>query len=56
MTNLHDPCDASGALYHSSPDVVHQRFRVEAGVIYPLDGHVLGVTLDEDVVDNYRMT
>lgn len=56
MTNLHDPCDASGALYHSSPDVVHQRFRVEAGVIYPLDGPGLGVTLDEDVLDTYRLS
>ena len=56
MTNLHDPCDASGALYHSSPDVVKERFRVEGGVIHPLEGPGLGVTLDEDVLDGYRMT
>jgi muconate cycloisomerase len=56
MTNLHDPCDASGSLYQSSPDIVHETFHVEAGTIHPLPGPGLGVTLNEDVVDDYRMT
>jgi muconate cycloisomerase len=54
MTNLHDPCDASGVLYHSV-DVIRERFDITDGMITPLSGTGLGVTLDMDAVDQYRM-
>lgn len=53
MTNLHDPCDASGVLYHQT-DIVNERFRVTNGQIWPLEGPGLGVTIDWDVVDSLR--
>lgn len=55
MTNLHDPCDASGAIYQSSPDIINERFSVDAGSIRPLSGNGLGVTVNEEVVDRYRV-
>lgn len=55
MTNLHDPCDAAGAMYQTSDDIVLERFRIDGGRIWPLDGPGLGVTLDEEVVDRYRV-
>lgn len=55
MTNLHDPCDAAGSMYQTSDDIVRERFRIADGHIWPLDGPGLGVTLDEDVVDRYRV-
>jgi muconate cycloisomerase len=54
MTNLRDPCDACGVLYHSV-DVVNERFDVRDGRIRPLDGPGLGVTLDRDAVERFRV-
>jgi muconate cycloisomerase len=54
MTNLSDPCDACGAIYHSV-DVVNERFDVRDGRIRPLDGPGLGVTLDRDAVERFRV-
>jgi L-alanine-DL-glutamate epimerase-like enolase superfamily enzyme len=53
MTNLHDPCDACGAIYQVA-DVVNERFEVHHGEIRPLDGPGLGVTLDLDALARYR--
>jgi muconate cycloisomerase len=54
MTNLHDPCDACGVIYHST-DVVAERFTVRDGQIWPLPGPGLGVTLDRAAVERYRV-
>lgn len=55
MTNLSDPCDASGILYHST-DVVKERFVVENGCIAPFETPGLGVTLDQDALEDLRTT
>jgi muconate cycloisomerase len=54
MTNLNDPCDACGAIYHVV-DVVNERFEVRGGRIFPLDGPGLGVTLDRAAIEKYRV-
>ncbi|MFN8590621.1 MAG: mandelate racemase/muconate lactonizing enzyme family protein [Thermomicrobiales bacterium] len=53
MTNLHDPCDACGVIYHDV-DVIAERFTVRDGQIWPLPGPGLGVTLDRDALARYR--
>lgn len=53
MTNLNDPCDACGVIYHSV-DVVQERFEVRDGRIWPPHGPGLGVTLDRDAVERLR--
>jgi muconate cycloisomerase len=54
MTNLNDPCDACGVIYHVV-DVVNEQFDVRDGQIRPLDGPGLGVTLDWDGIERYRV-
>ncbi|NKB69830.1 MAG: hypothetical protein GKR89_22385 [Candidatus Latescibacteria bacterium] len=46
--------DVNGVVYHSD-DIVHQRLRIEDGYLYPPIGPGLGVTLDRDKVETYRM-
>jgi muconate cycloisomerase len=53
MTNLRDPCDACGVIYHDV-DVIRERFVVRDGRIWPPEGPGLGVTLDESQLDRYR--
>jgi L-alanine-DL-glutamate epimerase-like enolase superfamily enzyme len=53
MSNLHDPCDACGVIYHDV-DIVRERFVVRDGCIWPLEGPGLGVTLDYDQLDRFR--
>jgi L-alanine-DL-glutamate epimerase-like enolase superfamily enzyme len=55
MTNLHDPCDASGVIYQDV-DIVREPHRVEDGQIWPLPGPGLGVTIDWEAVDRFRVT
>jgi L-alanine-DL-glutamate epimerase-like enolase superfamily enzyme len=54
MTNLRDPCDACGVIYHTV-DVIEERFDVRDGRIRPLDGPGLGVTLDRQAVQRFRV-
>jgi muconate cycloisomerase len=54
MTNLNDPCDACGVIYHST-DVIREQFTVRDGQIWPVPGPGLGVTLDRAVVERYRV-
>jgi muconate cycloisomerase len=53
MTNLHDPCDAAGVMYHAH-DVIEERFDIHDGTIRPPDGPGLGVTLDRDALERYH--
>lgn len=54
MHNLTAPCDASGVMYHDH-DVVNETFRLEGGEIWPLDGPGLGVTLNWDAIEGFRI-
>jgi muconate cycloisomerase len=54
MTNLHDPCDACGVIYHDV-DVINERFVVENGRIRPPAGPGLGVTLNREALERFRM-
>jgi L-alanine-DL-glutamate epimerase-like enolase superfamily enzyme len=53
MSNLHDPRDACGVIYHDV-DIVRERLVVRDGRIWPLEGPGLGVTLDYDQLDRFR--
>ena len=53
MTNLHDPCDPCGVMYHDV-DVIHEQFTIEDGQIWPPSGPGLGVTLDYEKLERYR--
>lgn len=53
MTNLHDPCDPCGIMYHDV-DVIEERFRIEDGQIWPPSGPGLGVTLDYCKLEQFR--
>ena len=55
MTNLHDPCDPCGVMYHDV-DVIHETLRIEDGRIWPPEGAGLGVTLDYDKLEQFRRT
>lgn len=53
MTNLKDPCDASGSLYQVT-DIINETFEVKNGTIRPIEGPGLGVTLNPDALARYR--
>jgi L-alanine-DL-glutamate epimerase-like enolase superfamily enzyme len=54
VSGLGYACDLNGFSYHSD-DVVHHSLRLEAGYIYPPPGPGLGVELDEERLDRYRI-
>ena len=56
MTNLsdQDPCDACGVIYQLH-DIVQERFTVRDGRIWPPEGPGLGVTLDRDALERFRV-
>lgn len=53
MSNLNDPCDACGVIYHTA-QITHERFEVHDGQIWPPTGSGLGVTLDRQALERYR--
>ena len=54
MRNLGFASDVNGVAYHSD-DIVHEQLRIEDGYLYPPPGPGLGVTLDRDKVEKYRL-
>jgi len=54
MTNLNDPCDACGTIYHAV-DVINERFEVRNGQIWPPTGPGLGVTLNREALARFRV-
>jgi muconate cycloisomerase len=56
MTNLsdQDPCDACGSIYQLH-DIIQESFTVRDGRIWPPEGPGLGVTLDRDALERYRV-
>ena len=46
--------DVNGVVYHSD-DIVPERLRIEQGYLYPPTGPGLGVSLDRDKVETYRI-
>ena len=54
MRNLGYASDVNGAVYHSD-DIVRERPRIEAGYLYPPGGPGLGVTLDPEKLEKYRI-
>jgi L-alanine-DL-glutamate epimerase-like enolase superfamily enzyme len=54
MTNLGDFSDASGVMYQIH-DVINEKFRIEDGCIWPLDGPGLGVSLNEDAMERFSL-
>ena len=54
MCNIGYASDVNGCLYHSD-DIVVESLRIEGGYVYPPSGPGLGVTLDRDKVEKYRM-
>ncbi len=53
MTNLNDPCDACGVIYHVA-EITNERLEVREGRIWPPTGPGLGVTLDRQALERYR--
>jgi L-alanine-DL-glutamate epimerase-like enolase superfamily enzyme len=51
---LDHPSDVAGHLYHAD-DVVAHSLRVESGHLWPPAGPGLGVELDEERLDRYRV-
>lgn len=54
MPNLGFACDLNGCTYHAD-DVCDHGLRIEQGFIYPPSGPGLGVTLDSERVEKYRI-
>jgi L-alanine-DL-glutamate epimerase-like enolase superfamily enzyme len=54
MRNLGFGSDVNGFVYHSD-DIIQEQLRIEDGYLYPPPGPGLGVTLDRDKVEKYRM-
>lgn len=54
VTNLHDPCDASGAMYQVH-DVITETFDIQQGSIAAPTGPGLGVSLDEAALATFRV-
>ncbi|MDA0704172.1 MAG: mandelate racemase/muconate lactonizing protein [Proteobacteria bacterium] len=48
------PSDVIGPFYHER-DIVQERFELENGAVVPPDGPGLGVSLDDDAVEAYRI-
>lgn len=48
------PGDVCGFLYHKE-DIILENIRVEDGFVYPIDSPGLGVTLDYDKLDSFRI-
>jgi L-alanine-DL-glutamate epimerase-like enolase superfamily enzyme len=54
MPNLVDFTDACGSTYQIH-DVIQERFTVDDGTIRPFETPGLGVTLDGDVIERFRV-
>lgn len=54
MRNIGYASDVNGCLYHSD-DIVVESLHFEDGYIYPPSGPGLGVTLDRDKIEKYRI-
>lgn len=48
------PGDVCGFLYHKE-DIIQETIRVDDGFVYPLEGPGLGVTLDYDKLEDFRV-
>ena len=54
MRNLGYASDVNGFIYQSD-DIIVEKLRIEDGYLYPPVGPGLGVTLDPDKVEKYRI-
>ena len=54
MRNLGYASDVNGFAYHSD-DIIQEELRIEDGYLYPPPGPGLGVTLDLDKLEQYRI-
>lgn len=54
MPNLGFACDVNGCVYHAD-DICDNGLRIEAGWVYPPSGPGLGVTIDPQRVEKYRI-
>ena len=54
MRNLGYASDVNGVVYHCG-DIVREKLRIEDGYLYPPGGPGLGVTLDPDKLEKYRI-
>jgi muconate cycloisomerase len=54
MRNIGYASDVNGFVYHSD-DIVQEKLRIEDGYLYPPEGPGLGVTLDQDKLEKYRI-
>ena len=52
--NIPYTCDLVGPLRYND-SIVHERLRLEDGLFYPPDAPGLGVTLNREVVDRWRV-
>jgi len=54
MRNIGFACDVNGVVYHAD-DVIRETLNIQDGWMLPPDGPGLGVTLDREKVDKYRV-
>ncbi len=54
MHNIGYASDVNGFVYHSD-DIINEELRIEDGYLYPPSGPGLGVSLDEDKLEKYRI-
>jgi muconate cycloisomerase len=54
MHNIGYACDVNGFVYHSD-DIINEKLRIEEGYLYPPSAPGLGVSLDEDKLEKYRI-
>ena len=54
MRNIGYASDVNGSVYHTD-DIVAAPLHIEDGYLYPPSGPGLGVVLDRDKLEQYRM-
>ena len=54
MRNIGYASDVNGFVYHSD-DIINETLRIEEGYLYPPSGPGLGVSLDEEKLQRYRI-
>lgn len=54
MRNIGYASDVNGFVYHSD-DIINETLRIEQGYLYPPSGPGLGVSLDEEKLQHYRI-
>ena len=54
MQNLGYGSDVNGFVYHSD-DIINEKFSIEDGHLLPPPGPGLGVTLNRDKIEQYRI-